>query len=245
MRAIIVDDEFRARGVLQNLLATFCTDVDVVAECKDVESAVEEINKHKPDLVFLDVEMPRYSGYELVDFFDEINFNIVFVTAYDQYAVKAFEISAIDYLLKPIEVERLVLAVSKVQKNIEASAYKERLNLLANDIKKSKESFAYVLKGYTHYTKFDDIVAFEAQGAYTLMHLFDSKPVLISKNIKVIEMEMDLVENLQRIHRSWVINRLHILKYAKSDQKIFLPQNIVAKLSRQFKKEAEKFFQHY
>jgi two-component system LytT family response regulator len=107
IKAIIVDDEESARDVLQNLLLLFCPNVEVVAKCENVLKAVDAINKEQPDLVFLDIEMPNYAGYEIVNFFDKINFEIIFVTAYDQYAVRAFEVAAIDYLLKPIDIDRL------------------------------------------------------------------------------------------------------------------------------------------
>ena len=96
INAILVDDEERARDVLENLLLRFCPTVTLLAKCSNVEHAVEAIKIHQPDVVFLDIEMPNYAGYELVDFFTDINFEIIFVTAYDQYAIKAFEVSAID-----------------------------------------------------------------------------------------------------------------------------------------------------
>ena len=114
IKAILVDDEESARDVLENLLRRFCPEIDLLDKCNNVEQAVESIKQHKPNLVFLDIEMPNYAGYELVDFFTEIDFEIIFVTAYDQYAIKAFEVSAVDYLLKPIEIERLKESVSRV-----------------------------------------------------------------------------------------------------------------------------------
>jgi len=107
LKAIIVDDESSARELLQELIKSYCPEIDIVASFKNLETAVDHIRMDKPDIVFLDVEMPQYSGYEILDFFDQIDFNIIFVTAYDKYAIKAFEVSALDYLLKPVEIERL------------------------------------------------------------------------------------------------------------------------------------------
>src|SRR6478735_3401789 len=115
IRAILVDDEESARDVLQNLLQRFCPEVTLVAKCENVMLAVDVIKKEKPDLVFLDIQMPNYAGYEIVKFFDKVDFEIVFITAYDQYAIRAFEIAAIDYLLKPIDIDRLKLAVKRVK----------------------------------------------------------------------------------------------------------------------------------
>ena len=103
IKAIIVDDEKRARNVLDQLLSRNFDNIEVVAQCADVPSAVEEIKRLKPDVVFLDIQMPNYVGYELVNFFDKVDFDIIFVTAFDQYAIKAFELSAIDYIVKPID----------------------------------------------------------------------------------------------------------------------------------------------
>ena len=118
IQAIIVDDEQSARDILTNLLARFCPQVEVLGAYSNVPAAAAAIKELKPQLAFLDIEMPNYSGFEIVDFFHEVNFEMVFVTAYDQHAIKAFEVSAVDYLLKPIDIERLQSAVEKVQKRV-------------------------------------------------------------------------------------------------------------------------------
>ncbi len=107
LKAIIIEDEARARRTLKTLLAENCTDVDVIAEAADVPSGVLAIKEHQPDLVFLDIEMPNFDGFRLFEFLDEVNFEVVFTTAYNDHALRAFEVSAIDYLLKPIQVEQL------------------------------------------------------------------------------------------------------------------------------------------
>lgn len=241
LRSIIVDDELGAREILAQLLKRFCPDVEILAVCNDVESAVIQINEHSPDLVFLDVEMPKYAGYEIADFFDEIDFNIIFVTAYDKYAIKAFDVSALDYLLKPIEITRLVSAVEKAKRQTVAKSYKEKLNLLSNDMKRSEQKYSYADKGYTNYVTVDEIIAFEAQRAYTLMHLTNSRSIVLSKNIKIIQDELAHMTDLSRIHRSWIVNRSHLVRYSKSSQEVYLTNNIVAKISRQNKLAFEAF----
>ena len=138
LRAIIVDDEQRARDVLSKLLERNCSNVVVEETCVDVLSAVEKIKKIQPDVVFLDVQMPNYAGYELVNFFDEINFEIIFVTAFDHYAIKAFELSAIDYLVKPVDRLRLVEAVNKVKLKKGQEKSKEAYEELLNSIKEKE-----------------------------------------------------------------------------------------------------------
>lgn len=242
LKAIIVDDEYSARAILAKLIDRFCPDVELVEICEDIESAVEMINIHKPDLVFLDVEMPRFSGYEIVNFFDSIDFSIIFITAYDKYAIKAFQVSAIDYLLKPLEIERLKAAIEKVKRSVIAKSYKDKLVLLSEDIKKASQRYSYTDKGFTNFANVDDIVAYEAQRSYTIMHLIDGKKIVISRNIKSIEEEIASYENLRRIHRSWIVNKNHILKYAKSSQEIYLSNNLIARVSRQNKSLVDSFF---
>ena len=107
MRSIIVDDEESARDVLSALLHRYHSEIEVIDKCTNVEEAVSSIKKYNPELIFLDIEMPRFAGYEILNFFENVDFKIIFVTAYDQYAIKAFELAALDYLLKPIDPDRL------------------------------------------------------------------------------------------------------------------------------------------
>ena len=116
LKAVIVDDEQSARDNLQYLIGKYCDTITVVGEANKVTVAVDTIKDTKPDIVFLDIEMPQKNGFELFDYFDTPNFHVIFVTAYNHYAVKAFEVSAVDYLLKPIDVERLKEAEQKVLK---------------------------------------------------------------------------------------------------------------------------------
>ncbi|CAG5083729.1 LytR/AlgR family response regulator transcription factor [Parvicella tangerina] len=240
LRTIIVDDELSGREILFELLNKFCTDVEVVDRCADVESAVVSIRKHRPHLIFLDVEMPNYAGYELVDFFDEIDFQIVFVTAYDKYALKAFEVAAIDYILKPIEIEKLKGAVSKVKHAVLISNYKEQLVSLAEQLRASEHKIKYVDKGYTYHLQINDIIALEAKRAYTTIYLKENNEVTISKNLSQLEKELAEYEKFLRIHRSWLINMGAVKSYSKSQLKINLEGDITAKLSKQYKSKFDE-----
>ena len=113
IKTIIIDDEKSARNVLANLLERASSDIEIVATCCDLQQGVAQIKKTKPNVAFIDVQMPNYAGYEISKFFDTIDFEIVFVTAYDQYAIKAFELNAIDYLVKPINRNKLALTLEK------------------------------------------------------------------------------------------------------------------------------------
>lgn len=240
IRAILVDDEESARDVLQNLLLRFCPDVDLVAKCENVLDAVEVIKREKPDLVFLDIEMPNYAGYELVNFFQEIEFEIIFVTAYDQYAVRAFETAAIDYLLKPIDIDRLKRAITRVQVQYNLEQQAQRLALLSNSLEnKQLKSIVISDKGQQHIVPIETIIAIEAQESYSFVHTIEKK-YTVSKNLK--HFETIFSENLSfiRVHKSWIIAKEHILNYSKTELSINLSNGLVAKLSKYKKVEFEE-----
>lgn len=239
LRAILVDDEESARDVLQNLLLRFCPDVELIAKCENVLEAVDIINKEHPDLVFLDIEMPNYAGYEIVNFFKEINFEIIFVTAYDQYAIHAFEIAAIDYLLKPVDIERLKLSITRVktQRNTEQQA--QRLALLSNTLEsKQLKNIVVSDKGQQNIIPIESIIAIEAQESYCFIHTSEKK-IVASKNLKHFETVLESLPQFIRVHKSWIVNKEHIKNYSKSDLSIQLNNGLTTKLSKYKKAEFE------
>src|SRR5215469_17484150 len=119
IKAIIIDDEIHCQKTLSILLREYCPEVQVIGQCDSAEKGIEAIKKLKPDLVFLDIEMPHINGFEMLERFSEINFAVVFTTSYDQYAIKAFRFSALDYLLKPVDHEELKKAVQKVNQHLQ------------------------------------------------------------------------------------------------------------------------------
>ncbi|WP_317896654.1 LytR/AlgR family response regulator transcription factor [Aurantibacillus circumpalustris] len=239
LRAILVDDEESARDVLQNLLLRFCPEVELVAKCENVMVAVEAIKKENPDLVFLDIEMPNHAGYELVKFFDEINFKIIFVTAYDQYAVRAFEIAAIDYLLKPIDIPRLQNAVSRVVENKNLEHQSDQLSLLSNSLEnKQLKNIIISDKGQQNLILIEHIVAIEAQESYCIVHTTERK-YTVSKNLKHFEIILESLTLFLRVHKSWIVNKSFIKNYSKSDLTIQLSNGLTAKLSKYKKAEFE------
>ena len=239
IKAILVDDEEGARDVLENLLLRFCLDVELIAKCSNVLQAVDVIHKEQPDLVFLDIEMPNYSGFEIVTFFKDINFEIIFVTAYDQYAIRAFEVAAIDYLLKPVDIERLKNSVSRVvqQKNIEQQS--QRLSLLSNTLEsKQLKNIVISDKGQQHIILIDSIIAIEAQESYCTIHTSE-KTYIASKNLKHFETVLENIPVFFRTHKSWLVNKDYIKHYSKSDLSIQLSNGLTTKLSKYKKAEFE------
>lgn len=235
-----MDDEEGARDVLENLLLRFCPQVELIAKCENVLQAVEVIKTQQPDLVFLDIEMPNYSGFEIVTFFKEINFEIVFVTAYDQYAIRAFEVAAIDYLLKPVDIDRLKNSVSRVvqQKNIEQQS--QRLSLLSNTLEsKQLKNIVITDKGQQNIIAIESIIAIEAQESYCTIHTTD-KIFIASKNLKHFETVLENLSQFFRVHKSWLVNTNCITQYSKSDLTIQLNNGLTTKLSKYKKAEFEE-----
>lgn len=239
IKAIIVDDEESARNVLSNLITRFCPQLEIITTCTNVLEAVEAIKNHQPDVVFLDIEMPNYAGYEIVSFFDDINFEIIFVTAYDQYAIKAFEISAVDYLLKPVEIDRLKSSIERLATKIELNHNQTNYKTLTQNLKSNELTKIVIKQNGNHIiTDIKDIIAIEAQEAYSCIHTISGN-YLVSKNLKHFETILEHNNDFFRSHKSWIINFDYIKTFSKSKLEILLDSNIVAKLSKYKKPEFE------
>ena len=217
IKAVIIDDEAKARRILEALLKEYCPDVEVLASCEDVPSGVIAINKHKPDVVFLDVEMPGYTGFQLLEFFSAVNFEIIFTTAHSDYALQAFKVSAIDYLLKPIQISELVKAVDKLKK-IQLGNGDERISVLKENFKVNAiRKLALPVAEGLIFVEVDDILYLEADGSYTKFCLANGKSIVVSKKIKEFEDALGTTNNFFRTHRSFIINLKSIKQYVKQD----------------------------
>lgn len=240
INAIIIDDEERARNTLSSLLSNYCPEIDVLAACANVPDGVLAINKHKPDVVFLDIEMPDYNGFELLGFFREIDFDIIFVTAYSEYAIKAFEISAVDYILKPIDIDQLKNSVEKLKQKKLHSQMQEQIELLKESYKGDDlRKIALSMSNGLTFVEIADIVLLEADGAYTTFYLKDGQKFLVSKKLKFYE---DILSNRSfffRTHRSYFINVNYIKKYSRSENAILMDNDVSITISRDRKQEFE------
>lgn len=218
LKTIIVDDEPKARRIMCALLEKHCDEVEILGTADDVPEAVKLINKTKPDLVFLDIEMPGFTGFQLMDFFETVDFQIIFTTAYSEYALQAFQVSAIDYLLKPIEVSALNEAVQKAIKQQEAIGQDQRLEALAANLNPSgaiKKIALPVADGFM-FVEPEDVLYLQADGSYTNIHLVDGQQFLVTKKIK------EFVRILNhpcffKTHRSYLINLNQIKQYVRTD----------------------------
>lgn len=217
-RVIIVDDEEGARESLSNLLVKFVEGVKIVAKAESIASAIEKIEKHKPDLVFLDIEMPFGSGFELLEKIKPINFNIIFVTAYDHYALKAIKFSALDYLLKPVDIDELRTAVSKHLKSANTKTDENYENLLSNLKTTSNDKKIAIPDGNgIAFVQVSNIIRCESDGNYTRIFLASGKKILASKTLGDYDKLLDSV-GFFRVHRSHLINLSHIKKYVKGEK---------------------------
>lgn len=245
-KAIIVDDEESARDLLGSLVEKFCPQLDVVQKCHDLEHAVAAIEEHQPDLVFLDIEMPNYAGYEIVSFFEEINFDIIFVTAYDNYAIKAFEISAVDYLLKPVHIDRLKIAVERFQEKTALKGMKNAYEVLKENLQKPNLTKIVIPhNGEQKIIATTTILAIEAREAYAMIHTNSGGRYMVSKNLKHFENLLAEHELFFRSHKSWLINLNKITSYSRSELKITLENGDHAKLSKYKKSDFEERFAPY
>lgn len=206
IHAIIIDDEPHARQSLQLLVEEFCPQVHILESCSNLPEGVKAIHKHKPKLVFLDIEMPGHSGLELLDFFEDeqVNFYIIFTTAYHEYAIKAFKFSAIDYLLKPINPAELEQAIGRLEK---LESKKQNFQLLKENLTHNlMERIAVPVLGSLELLLIKNIVFFKSDGAYTVICMKDGTCLTVSKNLKNFE---ELVQNdprFVRCHRSYIVN---------------------------------------
>ncbi|MEO9966600.1 MAG: LytTR family DNA-binding domain-containing protein [Reichenbachiella sp.] len=217
LKAILVDDEEDSRQILSNYLKKYCPDVSLLEECKNIELGLKAIEKHRPDLVFLDIEMPYGTGFDLLEKVKEITFETVFVTAYDNYAIQALNMSAAYYLLKPLDIDELVSAVEKIKLEREKDSDSFHVQVLLDNIKQENERPKKIMlptfEGF-EIVPIDNIIYCEADDNFTKFHLTEGKPLLISKTLKHFE-DMLPSSKFVRIHRSSLINTDYVVRYTK------------------------------
>lgn len=217
IRAIIIDDEEGARESLANILKDYFDNVEVVGKAASADNGVKLINEYHPDLVFLDIEMPKGNAFDLLEHFENIDFDIIFVTAYDQYAIKAIKFSALDYLLKPIDIDELGAAIQKFDDKTHKRTTNQRLQTLLQNLNaENKKKVAIPDSEGLVFVNLDDIVRCESDGNYTHIILNNGKNILASRTLGEYE-EMFSEENFSRVHRSHLINLNHIDKYIKGE----------------------------
>lgn len=241
LRAVIIDDEPRARNTLATLLRDYCPGVELVAACANVPEGVLAINKHHADLVFLDVEMPEYNGFELPGFFRELDFAIIFVTAYQEHARRAFEVSATDYLLKPVEIGQLQAAVDKARQRHSVQDMKTRLEIFAQAFQDgSMTRIALTVQDGVVFVEVAQLVLMEAEGAYTRVQLQDGSSMLVSRKLRFFEEVLEARPCFARPHRSFVVNLNHAKRYSRGESLILMDTGTAVPISRERKADFEQ-----
>jgi len=212
--AIIIDDEPGNIDVLRKMVNDFCTGIQIDGIASSVDEGIAVIRDVKPDLVFLDIEMPGKNAFDLIDQMSPVPFEIIFVTAFEHYALKAFRYSAIDYLLKPVNIAELRHAVEKAGERVKERNFQDRLNNFFNIERKKETKIAIQLKDGYSFINYNDIVCCASEGAYTALFFVNGTKIVSSNNLKhFVEL---LPENVFcRIHNSYLVNLDHAISYSK------------------------------
>ncbi len=229
LKVLIVDDEENVREAIRQLVGLYCPDAVVVAEAESVSAAVKAINTHQPDIVLLDINIKDGTGFDVLKNFPVPKFKVVFITAYQEYAIQAFRFSALDYLLKPVDPDLLSLALKKAQDALD----KEKVSLKIesflynmDDLSKGKKKIILKTADNIHVVNIQDIMYCEADRSYTNFFLADKTRILVSNTLGDYE-DLFAEHGFLRIHQSYLLNVSYIKRYEKGEGgKVILPDNI-------------------
>ncbi len=223
IKAVIIDDEQKLREVLRIKLNQFCPDINILDQGIDAMDGYEKIIEHKPDLVFLDIAMPGESGFDMLSRFENIDFEIIFVTGFNEYALDALKVSAVDYILKPVKTDILIQAVEKAKTKIEDRTIIAQYEILKHNLNHiGDQNTKVAIPGANAYefVKVADIIRCEGWQKYTKIHLADGEVIVSSYNLGVFR---DMLESYDffSTHKSHLINNSHIRRYLKDGTIIF------------------------
>lgn len=217
IKAILIDDEPRCLTSLVKDLSEYCPQVTVLQQCEAAKEGLKAIRQLKPDLVFLDINMPWMTGLELLEVVGEIDFDVIFTTAHDQYAVQAFRLSAIDYLLKPIDYQELIEAVRKVENKTSGVSQEQVAHLKTNmDPNSDLQRIGIPTKSGIDFVLIHDVLYCEADSNYTYVHLEGNRRLYSARTLKEFE-QLLYQDSFCRIHQSYLINLNHLKKYFRGD----------------------------
>ena len=218
IKAVIVDDELNCVEMLEWLIKTYCPMVTIVAMCTSGEKGIEAINKYRPDVVFLDIEMPKMNGFDMLERFDNLFFDVVFTTAYNKFAIKAFRYSALNYLLKPVDPEDLQVTIKKLEER-KTAVGKDQLNLLLENMKNltnSVQRIALSTGDGLIFVNTSEIMYCQAESNYTNVVLTNKNKILVAKTLKDIDETLS-GKDFFRVHNSFLININQIKKFVRGD----------------------------
>jgi two-component system LytT family response regulator len=245
---ILIDDENNALEMMEWLLKTYCPQVQILAMCHNAEQGIEAIHKHRPDVVFLDIEMPKMNGFDMLEQFDKLFFDVVFCTAYDQFAIRAFKYSALNYLLKPVDPDDLKATVQRIEER-KSVITKEQFDMLMQQMKQPEKStparIALTSGDGMIFVPTSDILYCEAEGNYTNVFLANGKKILVSKVLKDID-EALAGPDFFRVHSSFLININHIKKFIRGEGGYIVMNNeAMVNVSRSKRQEFMELFSKF
>lgn len=248
IRCVLIDDESNSLEMMEWLLKTYCPQVQIEAMCNSAEKGIEAIEKHKPDVVFLDIEMPHMNGFDMLEQFDRLFFDVVFCTAYDQFAIKAFKYSALNYLLKPVDPEDLKETIRRLEER-KSTPSKEQIELLLQNIhtqqKPTVQRIALTTGDGMIFVSTSDILYCQAESNYTAVILSGGKKVLVSKVLKEID-EALAGPDFFRIHNSYLINLNKIKKFVRGEGGyVVMEDNATVSISRSRRQEFMELFSRF
>ncbi len=246
IKTIIVDDEPHSLEVLESLLNHTCKQVEIVGQCTSANEAIEQIQYHQPDLVILDIEMPEKDGFEVLKAFEKAAFKVIIVTGYEQYALKAIKFAAIDYVLKPIEINELTMAVEKVERSLnQKDARLIRLNSILDQDEKSIDKIIIPSLSGFRTIPLMNIVSIKSQsGNYCLFKLIDQKSNVVTKALNYFE-EFLPFPMFFRIHRSYMINLDKVVSYESKTGKVVLENGNQMEVAVRRRPEFYKSYKSY
>ncbi|MFK7799730.1 MAG: LytR/AlgR family response regulator transcription factor [Aureispira sp.] len=227
MYTLIVDDEVRARETITQLIQLFCPQITEVAEADSVKTAVQSIQRRKPDVLLLDIHLGVGTGFDVLKQLKAKDLNVIFITAYDEYAVKAFKVSAIDYLLKPIDPDDFVEAIEKAHQKVIKDSLAARIDLFLHNISHKETAITKITLNTAdsfHIVGVDTIVYCQADKNYTTFYLTDQNPILVSKNLREYE-ELLPSTTFIRSHQSYLVNLQHVIRYEKGEKNHLVTTN--------------------
>ncbi len=220
IRVVLIDDEMNALDVLEMQLSNYCTGISIVEKCAGGEKGIAAIQQHQPDLIFLDIEMPGKNGFDVLSETRGLTYDVVFTTAYDQFAVKAFKYAALDYLLKPIDILELQAAVQKARAKKGSAGIEDKINILFQQFSQLQppltKRIALPVGDAMQLFAPDDIIRCESDSNYTNIFLAGGKKILLAKTLKEIEETLSGL-SFFRVHQSHLVNMNHISKVVKGE----------------------------
>jgi len=248
IRCVLVDDEADSLEVIAMLLKTYCPAVKIEAACNTAEKGIAAIEQYRPDVVFLDIEMPNMNGFDMLEKFDELFFDVVFITAYHQFAIKAFRYSALNYLLKPVDPDDLLETIRRIEKN-KTFPLKEQLELMMQSVRspgnKTSSRIALTTSYGLLFVETKDIIYCESDNNYTNVVMTGGRKLLVSKTLKEVDETLSGAD-FYRIHNSYLINLGHIQKFVRGDGGyVVMDDNTTVSISRTKKQEFLELFSKF